>query len=201
MEGLSQIRHLQSQGMSVRAITRRLSLSRNTVTKYLRAERPPQYVRRQSRDITLLNPFTNHLKGRLEDYPELTVTRLHREIGERGYVESYPTVRRFVRPLRAAREVAAVYRFETPPGLQVQVDWALFSRDEVDGRRYPLAGFLMTLGYSRANFVEYVTDRSTPAFLACHEHAFSYFDGYTRECLYDNLKSVVLRQAHRVAES
>ena len=201
MEEWTQIRHLQSQGMSVRAIARRLSLSRDTVAKYLRAERPPQYVRRQSRDITLLNPFIDYLKGRLEDYPELTAARLYREIRDRGYVGSCPTIRRFVRPLRAAREVPAVYRFETPPGLQAQVDWALFGRIEVDGRRYPLAGFLMTLGYSRAKFVEFVTDLSTPTFLACHEHAFSYFDGYTREILYDNLKSVVLRRAYLVAES
>jgi hypothetical protein len=47
--------------------------------------------------------------------------------GPSRYQGSYETVKRFVRPLRAAEQAAerAAVRFETPPGQQSQIDWGL----------------------------------------------------------------------------
>ena len=77
----------------------------------------------------------------------------------------------------------------------------MFGHVEIDGQRTTLAVFLFPRGYSRATYVEFVTDLSTPTFLRCHQNAFDYFGGFPKEILYDNLKSVVLRRAYLAAQS
>jgi transposase len=200
MEEWAHVRSLHSQGLSIRAIAEQSGLSRNTVRGYLRSYRLPRYRPRPIQP-GILEPFQNYLRGRIAQVPALTAWRLYVEAQDQGFTGSYATVRRFVQPLRAAQSVTAVYRFETPPGLQAQVDWAFFGRVDLDGTRRPLAAFIFTLGFSRAKFVEFVTDISTPTFLACHQHAFEYLGGVPKEILYDNLKSVVLRRAYLVAQS
>ncbi len=46
-----------------------------------------------------------------------------------------------------------IVRFDTEPGKQMQVDWAVFKRG-----KERLSAFIATLGYSRASYVEFVTD-------------------------------------------
>jgi transposase len=74
---------------------------------------------------------------------------------ERRYRGSYETVKRFVRPLRAAEQAAerATVRFETPPGLQSQIDWGQ-ARIHFGSRPVVLHAFILTLGYSRRSFHE-----------------------------------------------
>lgn len=194
MEDWAAVRHLHSQGLSARAIARKLDLSRNTVRKYLADSRQPHYTPRPG-DPELLGPYRDHLRARLTEFPELSATRLLDEIRERGYRGGYSTVLRFLRPLRREKEVIAVYRFETAPGLQAQVDWAHFGSIEEDGRRKKLYAFLLTLGYSRAKYVEFTTDLSTATFIACHLRAFDYLGGHPKEILYDNTKNVILWRA------
>lgn len=201
MEQWSEIRQLSAQGLSIRAIAERLQISRDTVAKYVRAERPPRYPKRQPTDPPVLAPFHGYLENRLLCYPELNATRLFREVQSRGFKGSYNTVKRFVQPLRSSRRIQAVWRYETAPGAQMQVDWALFGHINVDGRRHQLVAFILTLGYSRAKYVEFTTDMSTPTFLRCHQNAFRHLGGYCREGLYDNTKNVVLRRAFLTAES
>ncbi len=201
MEEWSEIRQLHAQGLSVRAIAKRLEIHRDTVAKYLRADRKPRYPTRVSPQPGVLDPFKGYLENRLLCFPELNATRLYREVRARGYAGSYVTLRRFVNPLKGVQKVQAVYRFESPPGLQSQVDWALFGHLEVDGRRHQLVAFILTLAYSRAKYVEFTTDMSTPTWLRCHQHAFEYLGGHTKEFLYDNTKNVVLRRAYLTADS
>ena len=50
----------------------------------------------------------------------------------------------------------------------------------------------MTLGYSRAGYVELVRKADTAAFMQCHVNAFEYLGGVPHRCLYDNAKVVTL---------
>ena len=50
----------------------------------------------------------------------------------------------------------------------------------------------MTLGWSRACYVELVRRADTAAFIQCHANAFEYLGGVPRRCLYDNAKVVTL---------
>ena len=51
--------------------------------------------------------------------------------------------------------------------------------------------FIATLGWSRATYVEFVTDERLETLLGCHERAFYFFGGVPREVLYDNMRTVV----------
>jgi len=98
----------------------------------------------------------------------------------------------FMQPFRAARQSAATVRFETEPGEQAQVDWGHFGNIQHHGRRRKLYAFVMTLGWSRAMYVEFTLSTDAAWFLRCHLHAFEYFGGASREVLHDNLKTAVL---------
>jgi transposase len=116
---------------------------------------------------------------------------LYQELRQRGYRGSYETVKLFVRPLRAARLAAerALVRFETPPGLQSQIDWGTARipfRHQVAVRHI----FVLTLGYSRRSFYLPCLNETLPQFLDAHERAFEHFGGHTREHLYDRPRTV-----------
>ena len=57
------------------------------------------------------------------------------------------------------------------------------------GLRIPRAGFA-TLGWSRATYVEFVTDERVETLIEAHENAFLAFGGTPREMLYDNMRTV-----------
>ena len=50
----------------------------------------------------------------------------------------------------------------------------------------------MTMGWSRACYVELVRKADTAAFIQCHVNAFEYLGGVPRRCLYDNAKVITL---------
>jgi transposase len=69
----------------------------------------------------------------------------------------------------------AVYRYETDPGKQSQVDLGEFCHIDTDGKRRKLYAFSMILGYSRMRYVEFTTDISTGNVIRMHINAFSFF--------------------------
>ena len=59
----------------------------------------------------------------------------------------------------------------------------------------------MILGYSRMQYIEFVTDMSTNMLIRCHQDAFRYFGGYPEEILYDNMKQVVIKRLLKQEDS
>ena len=172
------------------AIAQALDLDRKTVRTCLGQpawtpyQRPPQ-------PETLLTDHRAFLETRA---PKVNYSAqvLYQELTQQhGYTGGYDTVRRFVRPLRAAQDLAARarVRFETPPGLQSQVDWGQALVPFRSGRAVRHF-FVLTLGYSRRSFYLPCRDEQLPTFLDAHEQAFTYFGGHTREHLYDRPRTV-----------
>lgn len=190
LEGFMKIKILKEQGCSIRQIAEELCVARNTVRKYLRTGQVPKYGPRKPRPGKL-EPFMVYLQERIEaarpDWIPATV--LFREIQARGYTGSERLVRYYLSELRPRAPEEPPNRFETEPARQMQVDWAVFRR----GRR-PLSAFTATLGFSRASYVEFVSDERANTLRRCHEHAFRYFGGVPREVLYDNAKAVVVQR-------
>jgi transposase len=110
-----------------------------------------------------------------------------------GYTGSYSAVRRFLQRLRPA-EVKAYVRIETAPGEQAQVDFGTVGRllDVRAGTKRVLYCFVMTLGFSRHQYVEFVYDQTMATFTACHIRAFSFFGGAPKQVVLDNLKAAVI---------
>lgn len=68
----------------------------------------------------------------------------NRQGRERGYDGQVSILKDFLRTLLPALAAAPVLRYETAPGEQMQVDWAVFRRGP-DAR---LSAFVATLGYT-----------------------------------------------------
>jgi transposase len=180
--------------MSVSEVARRIGHDRKTVRQIRDgdAHRAPQ--RRLSRP-SKLERYAPYLRARVEA-GVLNATKLHGEIGRHGYTGGVAMVRRFVHPLRPVVPTV-IERFETPAGWQAQVDWASCGRIWHGGQWRALSAFVLTLGYSRRQYVEFTVRQDLETFLRCHVHAFQYFGGVPREVLYDNLKTAV---DHRAAD-
>jgi transposase len=184
------VKDLYRQGLSISEIARRTGHDRKTVRAVLKgpvraAPRPRQPRARK------LDPYAPYLEKRLGE-GVLNAQKLYQEIAAQGYRGKERAVRAFVHPHREAARPQATLRYETEPGQQAQVDWGTFGAIEHGGQRRRLYAFVMTLGWSRAMFLEFTVAADTVRWLRCHVHAFHYFGGVPREVLHDNLKTAVL---------
>lgn len=186
-ETVMEIQVLKKQGKSIREIALSLGLSRNTVRRYLRGAEPG-YAARPA--VTgKLGPYREWLAERVRAAlpARLPATTLLGELRERGYDGGITILRTHLATLRDGPAPEPVIRFETEPGEQMQVDWAVVRRG---GER--LSAFVAVLGHSRAAYVEFVTDERLDTLLACHWRALVFFGGVPRTVLYDNMRTVVV---------
>lgn len=189
-EAALEMRVLHRHGKSIREIAREMGVSRNTVRRYLRDAEAERYKPRSAR-LTKLDPFKDYIIERLAAAaPErIPGSVLLIELRERGYGGGYTMLKLFLAALRPKEVASPVIRFETEPGEQMQVDWAVIRRGE-----NRLSVFVATLGWSRAAYVEFVTDERVERLIEAHENAFLAFGGTPREVLYDNMRTVVLER-------
>jgi transposase len=180
------IKQLQRDGLSQRAISRMTGHSRNTVARLL-AQKAPAPFATPARS-SCLDAFKPYLRDRYGKVP-LSSVRLLEEIRPMGYTGSIDTLRRFINTLAKHEHAAAraTVRFETPPGAQAQADWASCGRLPDGSSVY---AFIMVLGYSRTCYIEFTTSMAIPTLLRCHMGAFEYFGGVPQAILYDNMKQV-----------
>jgi transposase len=190
------IRELLRDGVSVSEIARRTGVDRKTIRR-IRAQSGHPVPRSRPPRPRLLDPFAPYLRQRAAA-GVLNATKLYAEIQRQGYAGGVAQVRRFVHPLRPVAAPLVTERFETPPGHQAQVDWTACGRLWHAGQLRPLSAFVLTLGYSRRQYVEFTVRQDLETFLRCHLHAFQYCGGLPHELLYDNLKTAVdHRRPHR----
>ena len=184
------IQIMYKQGYSKKRIARELGVSINTVRKYIESDSTPSYSKRSPKPMKL-DPYRGYIRQRIQDaHPHwVPATVIFREIKAMGYTGGESILRSYMRQQKPVADEGEIIRFETEPGKQMQVDWAEFRKG-----RDRLAAFVATLGYSRVGYVEFVTNEKLPTLVRCHENAFDYFGGVTREILYDNMKTVIVER-------
>jgi transposase len=182
------IRELLREGLSISEIARRTGHDRRTIGKIRNDPSHPTPQERRKRG-SKLDPYKPYLRERAA-VGVLNAVKLLEEVRRQGYTGGITLLRLFLHPFRPAVPVVTE-RFETPPGQQAQVDWASCGRIWHQDRLRPLSAFVMTLGYSRRQYVEFTTRQDMETFLRCHVNAFRYFGGVLGEVLYDNLKTAV----------
>lgn len=189
------IRDMHRKGLSVSEISRRTGHDRRTIRKVIKGslESAPRGRRRKKRKIDAYAPYLLKRIG----VGVLNARKLYHEIREMGYIGKESQVRSFVQPYRPRRESLATVRFETEPGEQGQVDWASFGFITHLGKRRRLYAFLMTLGWSRAMYLEFTVSAKSTSWLRCHIHAFHYLGGVVDVILHDNLKTAVVDRPSR----
>ena len=184
------IRDLHRKGVSISEIARRTAHDRKTVRKVINEPLQPERASRR-RKKRKIDPYVPYLLERIEA-GVLNARKLYQEIQDLGYPGKETQVRSFVQSHRKPRCSQATVRFETEPGQQGQVDWAHFGYIIHHDKRRRLYAFVMTLGWSRAMYLEFMVSANMAAWLRGHVHAFHYLGGVTREVLHDNLKTAVL---------
>lgn len=188
---VQEVTALKQEGLSIRAISELTGLDRKTIRKYLiEPEARPVYgPRRASGGSLKLDPFQPYLAERLLA-GVWNARVLLREIRERGFAGGYTILTDWIRPQRQQARIAAVRRFETPPGKQAQVDWGHLGKITEQGAERPLWGFTITLGYSRYLMAEAATDTKLGTLLRMHETAFRQWGCVPEEILYDRMKTI-----------
>jgi transposase len=190
----------RQNGASRRRIARDLGVARETVHSVLRrweAERArhgsstavPVPLRRPSQ----VDPFNDLIRELLQRYPDITIVRVFEELRGKGFQGGITIVRERVLQLRPQPLREPVRRFETPPGIQAQMDYSTYDLDFTGEGRRRVHLFSYVLGYSRRQYLRFVASQDLPTTLREHVRAFEYLGGAAATCLYDNMKVVVLR--------
>jgi transposase len=183
---------LAADGLSQREIARRLGINRRTVARLAGSEEPPCY--RRMPVGSQLDPLEPVLRRLLEEWPQLKAPRATEVLREYGYAGSVDVVRRRLRELRP-RTVRPAQRTGYRPGQVLQLDWAeMPTRPKVAGRERRVYALVASLPYSGAQTAFFSFDLTIESFLEGHARAVEWRGGVARECVYDNLRSVVARR-------
>lgn len=173
------IKEQYKNGMSISEIARQTGNDRKTIRSIIQGPVVTQAKPRQKKG-SKLDGFHDYLDKRIQE-GVLNGAKLYQELLEQGYRGKARSVRRYVQPHRSARQQQATVRFETAPGQQGQVDWGSFGLIEHQGRQRRLYGFVMTLGWSRAMYLEFTVCADIAWWLRCHLHAFHYFGEFHKK--------------------
>ncbi len=188
--------------LSIREISRRTGLSRNTIRKYLRAGAIEPKFKVPDRP-SKLDAFADKLSGWLKveaaksRKQKRTTKQLHADLISLGFDGSYSRVAAFVRDWKADRQreqqtcgrgpfVPLVFR----PGEAFQFDW---SEDWaiLGGERTKLQVAHFKLSHSRAFIVRAYLLQTHEMLFDAHSHAFRVLGGVPRRGIYDNMRTAV----------
>jgi len=188
--------------LSIREISRRTGLSRNTVRKYLRSGDVEPKFKVPERP-SKLDAFADRLSAWLKTEAnkprkqKRTLKQLHADLVGLGYDGSYNRVAAFARYWRVARQrelqtsgrgTFVPLAFE--PGEAFQFDW---SEDWaiIGNERTKLQVAHTKLSYSRAFVVRAYLLQTHEMLFDAHNHAFRVFGGVPRRGIYDNMKTAI----------
>ena len=116
-------------------------------------------------------------------------------VREHGYEGSLRSVQRYWKRTYPAPRIRARRRVETPPGAQVQVDWAHFPREFPGREVVDLVALHRVLSWSRKEAVVWALDRKMLSWLHCHTACFERLGGVAATVWVDNEKTAVSKGA------
>ena len=129
-------------------------------------------------------------------------TTIHQALVRKyGFEGSYSSVRRYLAALEAAHpQVTTVLEFA--PGEAAQVDFGAGPKlTELDTEvEFATWVFVMTLAWSRHQYVELVRDQKVATWLGCHRRAFEWFNGVPAKVIIDNPKCAITRACYHDPE-
>lgn len=189
MEDWAEIRRLhRAEGMAIRAIARRLKVSKNTVKRALASQEPPRY-QRKSRG-SAVDAFEPAIRELLEEFPEMPTTVIMERVGwDRGRSVFFTRVAQ-LRPL--FKPVDPASRTEYQPGELAQCDLWFPPVDVPLGfghaGRPPV--LVLVSGYSRIATATMIPSRQSPDLLAGHWKLISGWGRVPRALVWDNESAV-----------
>lgn len=177
----------RAQGAYIKDIAAELGVHRRTVSRALqRGSEPPRRPRRRARK---LDAFEAQVDKMLQD-DIWNADVIFRAIRAAGYTGGVSQLRRYIQPKRVLRR-GGVIRYETPPGQQLQHDWAERSL-RIAGVRQKVCIAVNALGYSRHLHVVAMPSLDAEHTYEAIIQAFEAIGGVPASVLVDNQKSAVV---------
>ena len=201
METVSKIRRwILADGFSIREVSRRTGISRNTIRKYLREDSvEPRYRLRRPRHGKRLLDYEVRLREMVEadlsrpPRERRTMQGLYETIVADGFEGSYDTVRRYIVRLKSKIGPSAkgYIPLEFDAGDALQFDWSheIVNLGGIEQKVY-VAHF--RLCHSRKPFIAAYMRESQEMVLDAFNRALSYYDGVPRRVIIDNPKTMVV---------
>ena len=201
MEDWAEVQRLfHREGLTKRAIARRLGMSRTTVIRLLGLDEPPSY-RRPSRG-SLVDPHVDEIAAMLDEDPDAPATVICDHLRRSGYAGGISILKAHlarVRPgFRAAR---AFQRTSYLPGEIGQLDWwhTGVMVPVGEGVEREAFGLVLTLPHSGAHAVVFTLGRTVAdlcvALVGCLER----LGGVPERIVHDNDSSIVAEGAGKRA--
>jgi transposase len=145
-----------------------------------------------------VSPFSKEVKTWFEQ--KISGTVIYRTLQEKyGYTGSYSSVRRHIQTLKKLQPPEATVMLDHEPGDTAQVDFGAgpVITDVLTGEIFKTWFFVMTLAWSRHQYVEMVLDQKVVTWLGCHRRAFEFFGGVPAKVVIDNLKAAITKACWR----
>ncbi len=201
--------HDNGAGLSIRAISRQLSISRNTVRKYLKMSVTEiQAQQSDTERLKKLDDYRDYLVNLLKTLPKLSAVKIARKLHQKfGLTPSSDrSLRRYIQRLRQQVATAQDRYFEPilehVPGIQCQVDPGELRGVMVADKELILYFVVFLLSHSRLMYVGLsFRPIDTQTFIQLHDEAFRYFAGVTEECVYDQTRLVVIKERYLEIEA
>jgi transposase len=185
VEDWAEIRRLhRAEQMPIKAIARKLGISKNTVRRVLRLAEPPKYVRKPTGSI--VDSVEPQIRLLLMDTPEMPVPVIAERI---GWTRGLTVLKDRVRQLRPQyRPVDPVSRTSYQPGELAQCDLWFPPVDVPIGAdraaRPPV--LVMVSGYSRWLMARMIPSRQAHDLIAGHWSLLSQLGAVPRALVWDN---------------
>lgn len=197
-EERSEVLRFAEAGYGTRRIAQRLGRSRKAIRTVLAALRPgPAPAVRP--DASKLDPFREYVQEKAAK--RLTVSRILRELRERGYAGGRTILADYLRSLRGprGRKPRVKRRFETEVGKECQIDFSPY-RVKLAGLEVTVHAFAAVLHHSRKAYVHLVRDERLSTVLECVVGAFDYFQGASSKLVMDRITAAVFGRVGRDRE-
>jgi len=190
---------LAREGMTQRAITRALGVSRNTVRRVLarhktgrqQAHSALERPRRRAPRPSKLDGYRARVGELLAQYPDITAQRVFEILREEGFTGGYTAVKKHVRKVRP--RPAPTPSLVTPdwgPGQMAESDWSPHDVTFTHAPAQTLQLYSYVLPYSTRKHYQSYESYDVHALMAGHGETFARFRGCARTCKYDGQAAV-----------
>ncbi len=190
-------RQVLVEGKSIRSVSKKMNVSRNTVRKYLKQESPPGYQLQTPKPRHQLGPYEEQLKSwytydlsrPLRE--RRTGVKLYQQLIHEGYEGSYHTVCRYLKQLKAQlKSPEAFIPLSFDPGEAFQFDWGSEEVILADiDQKVKVAHF--RLSYSRYPFLIAYLRETQEMLLDAFVEAMEFYQGVPKKVIIDNPKTMV----------
>ena len=129
------------------------------------------------------------------DRGRLTVTKVHIKLLRLGIKISYSSLYRFVQEHTGFSAQGTVRMADTEPGEVAEVDFGRlgYILDKTLNKMRLLYALVVTLVFSRHQYVHVTHKQDLPALIGGIEEAWGFFGGATRRLIIDNMKAAVVK--------